>query len=229
MDIIFILVRPAVPENIGAAARALKTMGFSRLRIVGSTAHREKPARILAHASTELLDNAEEFSDLAAALVDIDFSIATSAKDRHDRRYSFLPPELRANLMEKQNVVQRAAIVFGCEESGLSNSELALCDALSSIPLATSYPSLNLAQAVMLYAYELSQCATSLNAMNADQAEWRALKLRLEQSLNTLDVPDGKLREWVMERLTSANQVDVGFLHMLCRHLEGRRGGGSSR
>lgn len=222
MQIIFILVRPAVPENIGAAARALKTMGFDQLRIVGSVAHREKAARILAHASGDILDNALEFPDLAAALADIDFSIATSAKDRHDRRYSFSPPELRANLIEKQNVVQRAAIVFGCEESGLSNSELALCDALSNVPLAASYPSLNLAQAVMLYAYELSPCVNAVEAAVAHQPEWLALKQRIATLLDTLDVPDGKLRDWALERLASATQDDVGFLHMLCRHVESR-------
>jgi tRNA/rRNA methyltransferase len=195
-------------------------MGFADLRIVGSAAHREKPARILAHASGDILDNALEFPDLAAALVDIDFSVATSAKDRHDRRYSFSPPELRESLIGKQGAIRKVAIVFGCEESGLSNSELAVCDALSSVPLATSYPSLNLAQAVMVYAYELSQCATVQQSERADQAEWRALKQRVEQSLNALAVPEGKLRDWVMERLVSADQIDVGFLHMLCRHLE---------
>ena len=79
-DIIFILVRPAVPENVGAAARALKTMGFSRLRIVGSDAHREKPARILAHASNDILENAQAFPDLQSALADIDFVIGTFGK-----------------------------------------------------------------------------------------------------------------------------------------------------
>ncbi len=222
MQIIFILVRPAVPENIGSAARALKTMGFANLRIVGSDAHREKPARILAHASNDILDNAEAFSDLAAALVDIDFSIATSAKDRHDRRYSFSPPELRVNLIEKQGVVKKVAIVFGCEESGLSNSELALCDALSSVPLATSYPSLNLAQAVMVYAYELSACVALVEKPVPESAEWAALKQRIAPLLDSLAVPEGKLRDWAMERLTSASKDDVGFLHMLCRHLEER-------
>ncbi|MET0378363.1 MAG: tRNA/rRNA methyltransferase, partial [Spongiibacteraceae bacterium] len=195
MQIIFVLVRPAVPENIGAAARALKTMGFIELRIVGTVAHREKQARILAHASTDILDNAQEFSDLSAALADIDFSVATSAKDRHDRRYSFSPPELRANLIGKQGAVKKVAIVFGCEESGLSNGELALCDALSSVPLATSYPSLNLAQAVMLYAYELSACATLTENAVPESAEWAALKQRITPLLDSLAVPDGKLRD----------------------------------
>ena len=229
MDICFVLVRPAVPENIGAAARALKTMGFAQLRIVGSEAHREKPARILAHASTDILDNAEAFADLDAALLDVDFAIGTSAKNRHDKRYNFAPAQLRNAIASKGASVQRVAIVFGCEESGLSNNELDRCDALSTIPLATTYPSLNLAQSVMLYAYELSQIEHAQSEKIADAEEWSALKMRVSELLDRLDVPgDGKLRAWALERLASATQEDVGFLHMLCRHVE-CGGGGSGR
>jgi tRNA/rRNA methyltransferase len=225
MEICFVLVRPAVPENVGAAARALKTMGFSQLRIVGSEAHREKPARILAHASSDILDNAEAFPDLHAALRDIDFAIGTSAKSRHDKRYKFSPAQLREAITSKGTSVARVAIVFGCEESGLDNDELDRCDALSSIPLATTYPSLNLAQSVMLYAYELSQIEQFQSEKTADIEEWSALKTRVSRLLDRLDVPaDGKLCAWALERLASAMQEDVGFLHMLCRHVESKIG-----
>jgi tRNA/rRNA methyltransferase len=220
--IYFILVRPAVPENIGAAARALKTMGFASLRIVDSVAQREKPARILAHASHDVLDNAEVFADLPAALVDIDFSVATSAKQRHDRRYSLAPAELRANIQSKAGLLQRVAIVFGCEESGLSNAELALCDTLSGIPLATDYPSLNLAQAVMLYAYELGALRME-PAAAADVGEWRALKARIEKLLARLDVDDdSKLARWADERCAMLARDDVLFLHQLLARLEAK-------
>lgn len=219
--ICFVLVRPAVPENVGAAARALKTMGFDQLRIVGSHVHREKPARILAHASTDILDHAREFSDLDSALSDIDFVVGTSAKTRHDKRYNLAPAELRAAIATKGLSVRQVAIVFGCEESGLSNEELARCDALTTIPMATHYPSLNLAQSVMLYAYELSQLARATPVASPNLDEWRALKIRVNELLTSLDVPlDGTLRAWTLERLTMATQEDVGFLHMLCRHLE---------
>ena len=220
MEICFVLARPAVPENVGACARALKTMGFAQLRIVGSEVHRDKRAYILAHGAGDILDNALAFDDLDAALADVDFVVGTSAKERHDRRYSFSPAELRGDLQAKHGSVQRAAIVFGCEESGLSNSELARCDALSSIPLATTYPSLNLGQAVMLYAYELSSL-TALPPVEADAAEWQALKLRLLALLPRLDVPsDGVLQQWVEERCAWAGRDDVRLLHMLCKHLE---------
>lgn len=230
MEICFVLVRPAVPENVGAAARALKTMGFARLRIVGSEAHREKPARILAHASTDILDEAQSFADLDAALRDVDFAIGTSAKARHDKRYNLTPAQLREAIVAKGASVARVAIVFGCEESGLSNAELDCCDALSTIALATAYPSLNLAQSVMLYAYELAQIELAPPADAANVEEWAALKHRVNRLLDSLDVPaDGKLRAWALERLASASQEDVGFLHMLCRHVADRVGGSGRR
>jgi len=221
-ELCFVLVRPAVPENVGAAARALKTMGFSQLRIVGSEAHLDKRARILAHGSGDILDDIRAYPDLASALADVDFSIGSSAKKRHGVRYNLSPKQLRETLEAKGETVRRAALVFGCEESGLSNDELALCDTLTSIPLATDYPSLNLAQAVMLYAYELAALAAA-PAASADSGEWAALKQRLQLLLATLEIPaDGKLARWLDERTAMLAQDDVRFLHQLVSELERR-------
>jgi tRNA/rRNA methyltransferase len=220
MEICFVLVRPAVPENVGAAARALKTMGFARLRIVGSDAHLQRRAYILAHGAGDVLDNAASYPDLAAALADVDFSIATSAKHRHDRRYNLPPAAVRAALAAKGDSVGRAAMVFGCEEAGLSNAELVLCDALTSIPLAASYPSLNLGQAVMLYAYELSALALA-TPVAADAGEWRGVTLRLRAALSRLDVAsESPLAQWADERAAALGRDDVRFLHMLLGRLE---------
>jgi len=80
MDILFILVEPAVPENIGSAARAMKTMGFRQLRLVHPVDPLSDPARWLAHGATDILENAEIFSSLKNALHDIDLIIGTLAK-----------------------------------------------------------------------------------------------------------------------------------------------------
>jgi tRNA/rRNA methyltransferase len=224
-EICFVLVRPAVPENVGAAARALKTMGFSALRIVASAAHADKRARILAHASTDILDRIETYPDLGAALSDCDFRIATSAKRRHGVRYNLTPAQLRATLADKGTAMQRAAIVFGCEEAGLSNAELALCDTLTSIPLATAYPSLNLAQAVMLYAYELAELAALPVAPPVAAGEWRALKVRAQHLLARLAIAgDSKLAHWLDERCALLAQDDVHFLHTLLSEIEKKIG-----
>ena len=221
-EIIFVLVRPAVPENIGAAARALKTMGFQKLRIVGSDKHLEKPARILAHASNDILEGAKTFESLASALSDIDFSIGTSAKARHERRYQLTPTEVRTAIQNKQQLIQKTAIVFGCEESGLSNEELAQCDALSSIPLAIEYPSLNLSQAVMLYAYELANLQFE-QSLPAEVGELHALKTRVGKLFQQLAIEsDSKLARWADERAAQLAHDDVRFLHQLLAIIEKR-------
>lgn len=225
MEICFVLVRPAVPENVGAAARALKTMGFTRLRIVGSDVHCQRKAYILAHGSHDVLDAAQSYPDLAAALADVDFSVATSAKHRHDRRYNFSPAELRTVLASKYGSVDRAAVVFGCEESGLSNAELVLCDALTSIPLASDYPSLNLGQAVMLYAYELASLPPP-GTEPAAPGEWKAAKQRLKALLTRLGVAaESPLAQWAEERSAAFGRDDVRFMHMLLGRLEDRLAG----
>ncbi|MGE0087944.1 MAG: TrmH family RNA methyltransferase [Bacteroidales bacterium] len=82
IDIHFILVEPAVSENIGAAARALKTMGFSSLRLVKPANHLADEARWLAHASNDILENAHVFPSLKEAVKDMDWIIGTTAKKR---------------------------------------------------------------------------------------------------------------------------------------------------
>ncbi|MDX9874191.1 MAG: TrmH family RNA methyltransferase, partial [Spongiibacteraceae bacterium] len=160
---------------------------------------------------------------LGAALADVDLVIGTSAKERHDKRYLVPAAELPALLQAKGSTVRRVAVVFGCEESGLSNAELAHCHLLTSVPLAVSYPSLNLAQAVMLYAYELADLAQPPPPSAAGSGEWQALQRRLQALLARLQVPaDGVLADWVRERSALLTAEDVGFLHMLCRHLEER-------
>jgi len=110
--------------------------------------------------------------------------------------------------------------VFGCEESGLSNEELAQCDALSSIPLAVEYPSLNLSQAVMLYAYELANLQFE-QPLAADAGELHVLKIRIEKLFAQLGIePDSKLARWADERAAQLTQDDVRFLHQLLMSVE---------
>jgi len=226
----FVLVEPKVPENVGAAARALKTMGFSRLWIVNSQAHREPAARWLAHGSEELLDQAETFADLAAVRERADLLVGTSAKARHGRRDLCGPGELQQVFGNKSGTLRRAALIFGREDRGLSNEELALCDLISGIPLATAYPSLNLGQAVMLYAYELARQPQSVDVPEAEEVgAWRVLRDRLEALLPQLGAPRGsKLHQWALERLPRLDGRDVGFLHTLCQNIQRRLPGEAS-
>lgn len=220
MDLVFILVEPARAANVGAAARALKTMGFTGLWLV-NPCELAPEAWWVAHESGELLDQARHFPDLASALAEVDFSIATGARRRLDKDDYLLPQECRSAIAGKAASIGRAALVFGRESSGLTGEEVALCDAASRIPMAVEQPSLNLAQAVMLYAWELSQGKTEERAPPSPTgATLRVVRERLDNTLSALQVgPDDNLRQWAHEALAHCNDRDLGLLMTLLRRL----------
>ncbi|WP_312062192.1 tRNA/rRNA methyltransferase [Pantoea septica] len=218
-----ILVSPARAENIGAAARAMKTMGFNELRIVASDAWQDPAARRVAHGAGEILDNLRTFDALSDALADIDFSVATTARSRAKFRYYATPQQVEAQLLEKRQWVNSMALVFGREDSGLTNEELDQVDLLTGIPMAQDYPSLNLGQAVMVYCYQLS----ALNrvappaAQQADAQQLEALRHRFERLLQTLEVSDDrKMADWIDQRIGMLEQRDSAMLHRLLHDVE---------
>ncbi|WP_426767443.1 tRNA/rRNA methyltransferase [Erwinia aphidicola] len=218
-----ILVAPARAENVGAAARAMKTMGFSELRIVDSQAHLDPAAKRVAHGASEILENATQWGSLSAALADIDFSIATTARARAKFRYYATPQQVQTVLEEKQQWVNSAALVFGREDSGLTNEELAQVDLLTGIPMAADYPSLNLGQAVMVYCYQLSALrqVSAQTAAAAEVPQLDALRQRAENLLHQLDVAaDQKLADWMQQRLGLLQQRDTAMLHRLLHDVE---------
>ncbi|MBY5993451.1 tRNA/rRNA methyltransferase [Ferrimonas balearica] len=221
-EVIFILVAPARGENVGAAARAMKTMGFERLRVVGSEAHKSEQASWVAHGSQGILEQAEAFNTLAEALSDVDLSLATTARRRGDKRRLHTPAEAARQVETLAGSLARVALVFGCEESGLSNEDLALVDLLTTIPLVNPYPSLNLGQAIMLYAYEFSQARLE-GETTADAGQFVALKQRSQALLDRLGVDEAEpLRRWCADSLGTLSQRDVAMLHLLIGDIEKR-------
>ncbi|MFQ2908821.1 tRNA/rRNA methyltransferase [Aeromonas allosaccharophila] len=232
MKLYFVLVAPARPANVGAAARAMKTMGFDAMRLVASRVHEEEEASWVAHGAQEILTQAEAFDTLPEALADMDLVIATTARERGRYQHYLTPGEIREQIRAKPSL-GKVAIVFGCEESGLSNEQLAEVDLISYLPLKVSYPSLNLGQAIMLYAYEMSQLVDELNAdgaaavaENFDNAgQVRVLKRKTAELLDELGVSqDEKLHQWVMDRVPMLPQRDLNMLHLLCKDLARRFG-----
>ncbi|MEY8711139.1 tRNA/rRNA methyltransferase [Mangrovibacter phragmitis] len=223
MQFVIILVSPARPENIGAAARAMKTMGFTTLRIVDSKAHLEPATRWVAHGSGDIIDNIEVFPDLATAVADIDLTIATTARNRARYHYYATPQQLVPVLEEKQQWLRSAAVVFGREDSGLTNEELALADILSGVPMVADYPSLNLGQAVMVYCYQLASLINTVpeTCPKTDPGQLTALRHRLAGLLDKLDVADDhKLSDWLQQRLGGLAQRDIAMLHQLAHDIE---------
>ena len=152
-NIAFVLVRPLQAGNIGAAARALKNMGFRDLRLVGPPA-RGRSASTMAVHGRDVLDAAVSHRELKPALADATVVVGTTCRPGLYRSGAVALREAAAELgrLAESN---RIAILFGPEDTGLTNRELKLCQRLITIPTAAEYASLNLAQAVMLVAYEL--------------------------------------------------------------------------
>ena len=223
MPFFIILVAPARPENVGAAARAMKTMGFSGLRIVDSQAHLEPAARWVAHGAGDILDGVQTYTTLADALKDVEFTVATTARSRAKFHYYCDPAELLTVLKEKQQWIGSTALVFGREDSGLTNEELALADMLTGVPMQAEYPSLNLGQAVMVYCYQLAQLmgVASSAAPSPQAGQLSALHQRLDKLLMTLSVADDeKLKDWIAQRLGRLEQRDTAMLHTLLHDVE---------
>lgn len=223
MQFHIVLVAPARPENIGSAARAMKTMGFRSLRIVDSEAHLQPAARWVAHGANDILDAVEVFPTLASALADIDLTIATTARGRSHFHYYCSPPQLVEQLLERRQWVGQVALVFGREDSGLTNKELALADLLTGVPMVADYPSLNLGQAVMVYCYQLAELMLLPlpETVGVHKGQLQALRQRVDNLLTTLEVnKDQKLSTWIHQRLGILQQRDTAMLHTLLHDIE---------
>lgn len=223
MELFFVLVEPAVPENIGAAARAIKTMGFKNLRLVNPCDHLQDQARWLAHASNEILEQAELFPDFNAAVADMDLVIASTAKRRRVNEDYYPVHELPTILENKKHTATRVAIVFGREERGLDNPELKRCDILTTVPMKTVYPSINLAQSVMIYTYTLSalHLEPQQTAQTAHFPALQALKGKVGNALQELGFrEDSAIYHRFFERLMAMNDTDIHLLHSICNKFE---------
>lgn len=218
MDIAFVLVEPARGENIGAAARAIKTMGFSDLRLVrpgDMTA-----ASWVAHQSQDILAGARQFASLDDALGDVDLSIACTARHRLQKDRYVDANECAALVAGKTASVNRVAIVFGRESSGLTGDEVARCDLASSIPLAHPQPSLNLAQAVMVYAWELRKHQPTRVPQGTDQDTYNHTRTALQALLNERGIEAREnLHQWLLELLPLADDRELGLIRQLMRRV----------
>lgn len=151
--LVFVLCSPLYSGNIGAAARALKNCGFAALRLVNPPAI-DAEARRMAANSLDVLRKAKTFDSLADAVADASLVVGFSARGRRSQRPIRLLHEAAADLVARAKT-GRVALVFGREDRGLTNDELALCSLQVRIDSAKSRGVFNLAQAVLLAAYEL--------------------------------------------------------------------------
>ncbi|MGD9098296.1 MAG: RNA methyltransferase [Desulfobacterales bacterium] len=155
-----VLHRPRFPENIGAAARAMRNMGLRRLVVVAPENFIEARVRMMAtHVAGDVVDAITRFDRLDEAVADCGYVVGTTARLGGERQSVVSPPVMAQRLIaiSRENAV---ALVFGPEDRGLTNQEIRLCHALVNIP-TDAFASLNLAQAVMVMCYEVFTARTT--------------------------------------------------------------------
>ena len=153
-NIAVVLVEPKTPGNIGSVARVMKNTGLSRLILVNPVDLDLPEARWMAHASGDILSDAHKVFAIEEALADATMVIGTTHQTGRRRGHLYTPKEVAREALSLSQVGP-VALVFGPEDRGLLNAELELCHILGHVPCASSYPSLNLSHAVMVFAYEI--------------------------------------------------------------------------
>ena len=154
MDVRIVLVRPRNARNVGAACRAMKCMGFTSLAIVMDEPIDPREARTVAHYAADVLDGALICTDPRDVIQDAMLVAGTTRRRGRNRKYFTLFPEQlgrRVSSIGKGTV----AVLFGNEETGLTDDELALCNVAVTIPASPDFPSLNLSHAVQVICYEI--------------------------------------------------------------------------
>jgi tRNA (cytidine32/uridine32-2'-O)-methyltransferase len=207
-NIRFVLVRTSHPGNIGAAARAIRTMGFSRLGLVAPHRFPHADATAMAAGADDVLADIAETPTLVEAIADCTLVLGCTARRRGVALEELSPRQAAARALAASAQGQ-VAIVFGNERTGLENDELMSCHAAVHIPSVEDFSSLNLAQAVQVLAYELRVAAlenTPLPApekierlATADQLEH--FFLHLGEMLENIDFHKGRSPRTIMQRL----------------------------
>ncbi len=159
---VVVLVEPQLGENIGAAARAMANFGLSRLRLVKPRqSWPNDKAQIMAAGADRILERAVLYNTLGGALADCSFVLATTARAHDQAKPVVGPAEAAAQIVPRIAAGETVAIVFGRERNGLENVEVALADRIVTLPVNPAFASLNLAQAIVIVAYEWFKLTTA--------------------------------------------------------------------
>jgi tRNA/rRNA methyltransferase len=215
-----ILVRPRFPENVGSVARAMNNMGLSRLFVVNGCSTLHPNAYKLASGAEDILERAEEFSTLREGISEMGCVVGTTSRGGKARTPDLTPEALARKLipLSKKNLI---GLVFGSEKEGLTNEELSLCHLYGGIPSSPSFPSLNLAQAVMVICYELFKSSIAVSKPSIQLAEAEQLEKMCEHMEETLvrigflDPLHPQSIMGVLRRLFGRSQMDAREVRIL--------------
>lgn len=236
---VIVLVEPQLADNIGGTARAMLNCGLLDLRLVAPRDGWPNEAAVpMASGALEVLDRAKCFETLREAVADLHRLYATTARHRDMVKHELTPRKLAKEIHRASAQGQRSGILFGRERIGLTNEEVAQCDALVVAPLNPEFSSLNLAQAVLLLAWEWRQAADETpekqlitpDTEPATRENIQSYFDRLEKSLEeTLFFRIESMRPAIWRKILSFYQraelteQDVRILHGILSALEGKR------
>ena len=234
-DIRIVLVEPSHPGNIGAVARAMKNMGLERLVLVNPRQFPHSEAIARASGADDVLANARVVTTVREAFAGCGFIVATTSRPR-DQYFRVADVRDAAERVLRESQRGPAAVLFGSERAGLTNEQLEAAHLLIRIPASDSYPSLNLAMAVQLVAYELFRArgvqvetAPAAGPL-ADPAEMERLYEHLAQVLEEIDFRDrtqggthlmARLRRLFQRAALDKNEVNI--LRGILTALQSRR------
>jgi tRNA/rRNA methyltransferase len=158
---VVVLVEPQLGENIGATARAMANFGLSQLRLVAPVqGWPNERAHVMAAGADRILDAAVLFDGVEGAIADCSFVVAATARAHDQAKPVVSAPEAAAQMAPRVAAGETVALMFGRERNGLENDEIALADRILTLPVNPGFASLNLAQAVVIVAYEWFKLAT---------------------------------------------------------------------
>ena len=170
-DIRIVLVEPSHPGNIGAVARAMKNMGLEKLVLVSPRQFPHSEAIARASGADDVLAKARVVETVAQAIADCGFIVATTSRAR-DQYFGVADVREAAQRVLRESRRGPAAVLFGSERAGLSNAQLEAAHLLIRIPASDAYPSLNLAMAVQLVAYELFRARARADAFQGGHSTY---------------------------------------------------------
>lgn len=233
----FVLVRPKSAGNIGSAARAIKNMGFSDLRVVApAVAPKSRTASAMAVHAQDVLDGARLYPALSDAVADCSLTVGTTCREGLYRS-SVIPIREAAQELTRMAHANRIAIIFGPEDTGLTNRELKLCQRLLTIPASPDYASLNLAQAVIVVAYEIMMARGAASRASAapelaPAVEVDAMLERMREALLAIGFLPEDNPEHLMFALrgvfgrSGLNRRELDILNGIARHTRWAAEGG---
>jgi len=234
-----ILVEPENPDNIGAVSRAMKNMGLSDLRLVRPPRGWRPKAKKMAMSAWDVAKKATVYPKLSEAIRDASLVIATTRR-QGAKRGAFIPFDEAIQKVTALSKKKKAALVFGKESKGLDNPSLKACDWVTTIPTSPEYPSINLAQSVMILAFSLYQKNKSASTPSSvrglsfvPQEVIQDVLMRWNKALWALSYDEEGGKE-VIERILatfhgilkrsslveSESKMLKGIARRICEHLE---------